>query len=225
MNATNLGDSALTQSYTYDSVGNMTYNSKVGTYLYPAPGAARPHTPINVAGQPLTYDANGNMISGRGRTIAYDGANRPSSIDAVTFTYGPDGARLKKVAGGVTTLYLGADIERTAGVWTKYYHADAMKVGAQPFWLHRDHLNTVRVQTNGIGAISQRSRYAPYGKRTPTTGSTANLNKGFIGERHDVETGLIFLNARYYDPVLARFITPDDWDPTLPGVGINRYAY
>ncbi len=27
------------------------------------------------------------------------------------------------------------------------------------------------------------------------------------------------------DPVFGRFISPDDWDPTLPGVGTNRYAY
>ncbi len=27
------------------------------------------------------------------------------------------------------------------------------------------------------------------------------------------------------DPALGRFISPDDWDPTLPGVGTNRYAY
>ncbi|MER9651848.1 RHS repeat-associated core domain-containing protein, partial [Mesorhizobium sp. M0199] len=39
------------------------------------------------------------------------------------------------------------------------------------------------------------------------------------------ETGLLYLNARYMDPVLGRFISPDDWDPTLPGVGTNRYAY
>ncbi|MER8409357.1 hypothetical protein NKH16_32760 [Mesorhizobium sp. M1307] len=27
------------------------------------------------------------------------------------------------------------------------------------------------------------------------------------------------------DPVLGRFISPDDWDPIKPGVGTNRYAY
>ena len=27
------------------------------------------------------------------------------------------------------------------------------------------------------------------------------------------------------DPIFGRFISPDDWDPTLPGVGTNRYAY
>ncbi|WP_312408643.1 RHS repeat-associated core domain-containing protein, partial [Rhizobium sp.] len=49
--------------------------------------------------------------------------------------------------------------------------------------------------------------------------------KGYIGERFDAETGLMYLNARYYDPAFGRFISPDDWDPTLEGVGTNRYAY
>jgi RHS repeat-associated protein len=43
--------------------------------------------------------------------------------------------------------------------------------------------------------------------------------------RDDPETGLTYLNARYYDPILARFISPDWFDPTQPGVGTNRYAY
>ncbi len=54
--------------------------------------------------------------------------------------------------------------------------------------------------------------------------STAT-EKNYIGERYDPETGLLYLNARYYDPSLARFISPDDWDPTMVGVGTNRYAY
>jgi RHS repeat-associated protein len=49
--------------------------------------------------------------------------------------------------------------------------------------------------------------------------------KGYINERFDPETGLQYLNARYHDPLLARFLTPDTWDPDLPGVDINRYAY
>ncbi|MER9600384.1 RHS repeat-associated core domain-containing protein, partial [Mesorhizobium sp. M0244] len=35
----------------------------------------------------------------------------------------------------------------------------------------------------------------------------------------------LYLNARYMDPVLGRFISPDDWDPTKESVGTNRYAY
>ncbi|MCR4265780.1 RHS repeat-associated core domain-containing protein, partial [Nitratireductor sp. ZSWI3] len=63
---------------------------------------------------------------------------------------------------------------------------------------------------------------AAYGERLNTGFQT---QKGYIGERYDAETGLIYLNARYMDPVFGRFISPDDWDPTLPGVGTNRYAY
>jgi RHS repeat-associated protein len=49
--------------------------------------------------------------------------------------------------------------------------------------------------------------------------------KGYINERYDPETGLQYLNARYHDPLLGRFLTPDTWDPDIPGVDINRYAY
>jgi RHS repeat-associated protein len=71
------------------------------------------------------------------------------------------------------------------------------------------------------GAVTERTGYAAFGEPKPTS----SLPKGYIGERPDVETGMLYLNARYYDPALGRFISPDDWDPTLPGVGTNRYAY
>ena len=45
------------------------------------------------------------------------------------------------------------------------------------------------------------------------------------GERRDEETGLMFLNARFYDPALGRFVSPDWWDPNKPGVGTCRYCY
>jgi RHS repeat-associated protein len=48
-----------------------------------------------------------------------------------------------------------------------------------------------------------------------------------IGERFDPETGLQYLNARYYDPGMGMGmgIQPDWWEVTKPGVGTNRYAY
>jgi RHS repeat-associated protein len=49
--------------------------------------------------------------------------------------------------------------------------------------------------------------------------------KGYIGENQDAETGLLYLHARYYDPAIGRFVSPDWWDPNRPGVGTNRYAY
>ena len=75
--------------------------------------------------------------------------------------------------------------------------------------------------TDAVGAQVQRKSYAPYGAGlSQATGY--HEAKDFIGERLDEETGLLYLNARYYDPVLGRFISAD---PLLPGVGVNRYAY
>jgi RHS repeat-associated protein len=75
--------------------------------------------------------------------------------------------------------------------------------------------------TNMAGAVTERLGYGAYGEPKPGT----SLPKGFIGERPDVETGLLYLNSRWYDPARAQFDSPDDWGPTLPGVGTNRYAY
>jgi RHS repeat-associated protein len=136
------------------------------------------------------------------------------------FTYAPDGTRLTKSSASGTTLYLGADAERSpAGVWTRYIHQDAVKVGATITWLHRDHSQSIRLRTNSAAAVTESTLYAPYGEPLPGL----SISKGYIGERYDADTGLIFLNARYQDPLLGRFISPDDWDPWR--VGTNRYAY
>ncbi|NIX77361.1 RHS repeat-associated core domain-containing protein, partial [Microvirga terricola] len=74
------------------------------------------------------------------------------------------------------------------------------------------------------GTIDKTTLYTPYGAPLITTGPDKEA-KAFIGERLDDDTGLIYLNARYYDPALGRFISPDTLDPTKPGVGTNRYAY
>jgi len=134
-------------------------------------------------------------------------------------------SKMSPTAPVETTLYPGADIERAQnGTWTKYPHPDVKKVGNTPFFLHRDHLNTVRAITNASGAVVQRITYRPFGQKLSET-SSHEESKGFIGERHDAETGLMYLNARYYDPEIARFISPDWWHPAQEGVGTNRYAY
>jgi RHS repeat-associated protein len=106
-------------------------------------------------------------------------------------------------------------------VFTRYPHTDVMIHGSAISFLHRDHLATVKMVTKMAGAVTERTGYAVFGEPKPPR----SLPKGFIGERTDVETGMLYLNARYYDPALGRFVSPDDWDPTLAGVGTNRYAY
>lgn len=78
--------------------------------------------------------------------------------------------------------------------------------------------------TDASASEAQRTVYRSYGDKA-SQASTYKEEKGFIGERHDAETGLMYLNARYYDPGLGRFVSPDWWDPDKEGVGTNRYAY
>jgi RHS repeat-associated protein len=114
--------------------------------------------------------------------------------------------------------------------WTNHVGQDAKLVRvngvSQKGFLHRDHLKTVRLVTGDAGAVQERAKYEPYGKRESEVAAGAPAEpKGFIGERDDPETGLMYLHARYYDPVIGRFISADTLDPVVPGVGTNRYAY
>ncbi|MFY0610813.1 MAG: VCBS repeat-containing protein [Hyphomicrobiaceae bacterium] len=246
LSATNVGDAALNQTFTYDAAHNMTSNSKVGAYAYPAQGATavRPHAVTAAGPYSFTYDAAGNLLTKNktgGDTLAltWDTENKlaQATVNAATYTYtyGADNGRVlkthKAANGDRHTVYAGGgEVEiSSAGVWTKYLGDDVKRVGhngttAETFYHHRDHLKGIRVITNATGAEVSRTTYRPYGDKGKTSGTHAE-SKGYIGERHDAETGLVFLNARYYDPIVGRFVSPDWWDPDLPGVGTNRYAY
>jgi RHS repeat-associated protein len=181
----------------------------------------RPHTPIGINGEAVSYDGNGNLTSRSAKTYDYDGENRLTSVDgSVFFAYGPDGERIKKSDGFGSTIYLGPDIEYADGIYTKYIHPDVKRVGStSASYLHRDHLNSIRLETDTNTSTSTFA-YLSFGAPLQVTPS-----KGYIGERYDSESGLMYLHARYFDPELGRFIQPDTWDPTVSGVGTNRYAY
>jgi RHS repeat-associated protein len=202
-------------------------------YTYPAGSGLRPHTPTAVAGRAFTFDANGNLTNDQAKQLTWDHADRLASVSrggkTTSFAYGPDGSRASKTTNftgvSVTTNYYGAEAEEKSGVYTRFPHPDVMVestggVNVTKF-MHRDHLASVRLITKMDGSVQESSRYAAFGEPK----AVSSLSKGYIGERADPETGLNYLNARYYDAALGRFISPDDWDPTLQGVGTNRYAY
>ncbi|MHA3915827.1 RHS repeat domain-containing protein [Halovulum sp. GXIMD14793] len=231
------------QSFTYAANGNMLSNSALGAYIYPGALSPRPHTPSSVAGQTFTYDANGNMTTGLGgKVMTYDGENRPLTVTTAngvktTYVYGADGTRLKKIVDDNTglpkeTLYVGVVEIRNYGTAqqsvVRHLQDDVREVDGVRSWLHRDHLSSVRFITGEDGLKARRSDFTAYG--APQQDWTwqavvATEEKGFIGERYDEEAGLSYLNARYYDPALGRFIQPDWFEVTQPGVGTNRYAY
>ncbi len=49
-------------------------------YIYPAAGSPRPHAVSSVGGQEYTYDLNGNLVSGGGRSYSWNAGNQPTTI-------------------------------------------------------------------------------------------------------------------------------------------------
>ncbi|NKE71607.1 FG-GAP-like repeat-containing protein [Candidatus Manganitrophus noduliformans] len=224
-------------SYAYNEIGNMTSNSQVGSYTYPTSGptSVRPHAVAQAGANTYGYDANGNMTAGAGRTITYDIENRPIQVISggvtTTFIYDGDGGRVKKTAGGITTVYIGKLYECTGSTCSKYIFAGSQRVALKPvgssevYYYQPDHLGSSNVVTNQAGTKLQELTYYPYGQTRTNTGSI-NVNHKYTSQELDSSTGLYFYNARYYDPVLGRFISPDT---IVPGrrnpQNLNRYSY
>ena len=207
----------------------------------------RPHAPTSICGTAVTYDANGNTTSYdadgasgpiQPRSFTYDGENRPLTItqngNPTSFTYAPDGERAKKAFLTNTFTYLGSDAEflvnssinNDPGILTSTLHPDVKREGLITSWAHKDHLASNRlVSFMSGGQATSRHDYGPFGNPLTSNGSTVLNGKAYINERFDAETGLQYLHARYYDPNVGRFLTPDTWDPILAGVDFNRYAY
>ena len=243
-----------TVSYTYNQIGNMLSNSKVGTYRYNASGATstRPHavTQTGTGADTTTYsdDANGNVIVGGGRIITWDEENRPQRMikDGVTtrFVYDGDGGRVKKTVSrtsvddltdtahtqATTTVYIGKLLVCEGTVCAKQIYAGSQRVAlvqgsGSTSYFHPDHLGSTSVLTDGNGTAEEHNSYLPYGDIHTHTGTTDVAYK-YTGQERDASTGVYFYHARYYGPVLGRFLSPDTlvpnpWNPQ----SLNRYAY
>ena len=221
LSATNLDTPSLTQTFTYDDVGNLTYNSAIGSYTYNTPGTGQPHAVQTAGARSYVYDAAGRMTSRDGQVISWNGDGKPSSIGSTQFTYGGTGERLKKVTGSSVTRYVGGDYEIAPdGTVTKTL-VGGKQMGTDIFVHHRDHLGSIQAVSDVTGVEVRRQDHAPFGDQHYAWGSHAE-SKGWIGEREE-ETELVYLNARYYDPEIARFVSTD---PIVRvGQRLNRYTY
>ncbi len=89
----------------------------------------------------------------------------------------------------------------------------------------KDVLGSAAVLTDPQGKVVQRYKYSPFGNIDYSKGSSDNANQ-FTGKEIDPESGLTYFGARYYNPVIGRWISKD----SIPGRAIdpqtlNRYLY
>ncbi len=136
----------------------------------------------------------------------------------VTYTYDPASQRVKYIVGATTTIYPSKYYNITGTVPTKQIFAGDELVAtvkgtgaaAQIYFVHTDHLTGSNVITNGPGTVEELMDYYPYGDiQLDEKASTFSEQRKFAGHEYDVDTGLSYMNARYYNGKVGRFVSED----------------
>ena len=102
------------------------------------------------------------------------------------------------------------------------------------YYYHGDHLGSSSVVTNKNGQFHEHIEYFPYGEtwvHEKNGDKAMSMRYKFTGKEQDPETGLYYYGARYYDPVISKWISVDpilnDYLPSnnkknMPAGGIFR---
>jgi RHS repeat-associated protein len=101
-----------------------------------------------------------------------------------------------------------------------------MKKGSTVYYMFGDHLGSTAITASSAGAKLGELRYKPWGESRYAWGTTYT-NRRFTGQLDETTSiGLYFFNARFYDPLLARFTSADSLipDPGNPQAW-DRYAF
>ncbi len=191
------GANTATLHYAYDVRGNLSAKSDVGAFSY-GPAATRPHAVASIAASngtvdTFTYDANGNLETGSGRTTLYTSFNRPERISipaqfaSQVLRYDPDRRVLieDNTGGGhaTTRLVAGNDYEVIVdgtnpvtenhyvqvGGWLVAVYRRTAHVPDQTLFPHPDRLGTVQVVTDAANTVVERLSYDASGRRRSYT--------------------------------------------------------
>lgn len=194
----------------------------------------------------FTYDQNGNMTSDGLKCYVYNDANQVYKVKDCTsnkiiaeYLYDYTGRRIvkKEYQNGSlkqTTYTPDKSFETkkqatdSSTLNSSYYFVNDESAakknpdGSKIFY-HNDHLNSTNVLTNASGQLLEETTYYPYGD----VRAGGSLSKYlFTGQEKDLETGLNYYGARYYNSHITRFtqadtLLSDPYDPQQ----LNRYSY
>jgi RHS repeat-associated core domain len=243
--ATEKSDTTQTwhQTFAYDRYGNRTGFSqqKIGEPAITQTPTIDPATNRLTTAQGYVYDLNGNLTQDNlNRQFIFNGDNKQVEVKDASnnvlgqYYYDGSGLRVKKVTPLETVIF----VYNASGNLVAEYSTQEL---ANPTisYLTSDNLGSPRVLTDSAGAIASRRDFMPFGEELYA--GTANrleahhfgygndkVRKRFTGYEKDIETGLDFAEARYYDNRYGRFTAVD---PLLASgksadpQSFNRYAY
>jgi RHS repeat-associated protein len=204
--------------------------------------------------QKYWYDENGNQVTriygADTYNLLYDAENRmtevkKNNVTMAQFTYNGDGQRVKSVIGSETILFVNGYYEKKGSEITKYYFAGAGRIAVRKYtvpetntltYLLGDHLGSTSLAVDASTGAVVETRYKPWGEvRFTTASATLPTRYTFTGQYSYVSDsatdlaastsfGLMYYNARWYDPMTGRMAQADT---IVPGgvQGLDRYAY
>ena len=205
-------------------------------------------------GQAITYDEIGNPLSYRGYTLTWQNGRQLATLSGngvtASYTYDVDGLRTSKTVNGVKHeyYYVGNTLQYekfgTTELWF-FYDADGNPSGVRYkngstttdyYFVCNWRGDVIRIY-DGAGAVVANYNYDAWGNVISVTDANgaaitdsthiANVNPlRYRGYYYDSETGLYYLQSRYYDPVVKRFINADGYVSTGLGfLGYSMFVY
>jgi RHS repeat-associated protein len=93
-------------------------------------------------------------------------------------------------------------------------------------YFHNDLSGNPVAASDNTGQITWRESYRPYGERLKNEAASQSNSQWYTGHRQDADTGLVYMGARHYDPLIGRFLSidPAGFSGSNPH-SFNRYAY
>lgn len=93
-------------------------------------------------------------------------------------------------------------------------------------YFHNDISGSPMAATDAAGNLLWKENYKPYGDKLKRSVPSSGNKIGYHGKAHDDSTGLSYMGARYYDPVLGRFMGIDAVDFQEDNLhSFNRYTF
>ncbi len=196
--------------YSYDYEGDKLVSYNGETFEYNNLGC-----PTTYCGKTCGWQYGKMLASYNGTLFEYDGLGRRTSKSGITFTYDSDG-RLIKQSNGLEFIY---DNSGVVGV----------KYGGVQYFYRKDAQGNIIAILDSNGKVVVKYEYDAWGKHKVVDANGIGVLNPFRyrGYYYDTETGLYYLQTRYYDPELGRFISQDSLEYADPETinGLNLYAY
>ncbi len=239
--AYDLGGNILSKTE-YDYADGQTSNPVTVSYTYGDAVWRDLLTAYN--GEAITYDGIGNPTSYRGWGMTWQGGRQLASMQkdgtTLSFSYNDAGLRTEKTVNGSTRRYIWNSSQLMADVGASdafyfHYSSGGELIGytyktaeaETECILVKNQQGDVERVISADGTILAAYTYDAWGNVLTSEGSLATANPiRYRGYYFDTETSLYYLQSRYYDPAIGRFINADNYATTYKtSTGANMFAY